>query len=209
MNDMSTSSPLPDRINEHLAATMLVALVSALILPADAPATPWSFSTKAAAGHVVGATGPTGRIGLEAELIHPLNSVVGLGFESGWWEGLGTRGFSYGAGGLGEPTGERQRAIAVAAVVRARARVIDSRPYLLLGAGEYLMIRRYQFSYRSPVSRLTYAPGLSLGVGISGSTRPAPVLQVRWHRVFVNSETFNTTLETTDILLVSAGVSFN
>ncbi|PYM08782.1 MAG: hypothetical protein DMD82_01600 [Candidatus Rokuibacteriota bacterium] len=190
---------------------MSFALLAALILPATATASPWSISVRAARGHIAGTTlqPANPRLGLEVDLVHAVNKAVGLGFGCSWWEELGSQGFAYAIQGPDDPSEEHQREIAVGALFRVRGRLNYTRPYLLLGAGDYLTIHQDRYPASRIASRLDYAPGLSVGAGISGSTRPAAVLEVRWHRIFANSDPYNLSLKTTDILVVSAGLSFN
>src|SRR5207244_3345468 len=95
------------------------------------------------------------------------------------------------------PEQEHQREIAVAALIQASARFGDSRPFLLAGVGEYLTMHRLRYYGGGSDHRLDHAPGLSVGAGISGSTKFAPVLQVRWHRIFANSDPYVSAVKTT------------
>jgi hypothetical protein len=188
---------------------LLSAMLAVLVLPSMSVASPWALSVRAARGHIVGAPYLDPRLGLEADLLHAVNGFVWLGLECGWWEELGSYGFAYGAGGPGDPLEEHQREVRVGALIRLRGQLMYSRPYLLVGAGDYLTIRRDRYPAVRSVTRREHAPGLSVGVGVSGSTRPTPVLDARWHRFLTNSDPYDPTLKTTDILILSVGLSLN
>lgn len=192
------------------AWTLIPVLLAALMLASTANASPYSVSVMGAGGRVVGARGWTGRFGMHVDVLRATDSSVGLGLECGWLEEAGSRNFSYATealgGGLQE---EHQRELSIAGIARLAGKVMYSRPYLLVGAGGYKLIRRDRYPTDRFVYTREYAPGLTAGVGISGSAWPAPTLEARWHRVFANSDPNHSAPNTTDILLLSAGVRFN
>lgn len=201
----------PDTPSRHVSTKNGIDPTVALILATTASASPWSFSARAGRGQIIGnarAYSSNPRFALDVSLLHALTDVFGVGLDVSWWEELGSQGFAYGDQGPNDPNEEHQREIAAAALVRARASLMYSRPYLLLGVGSYLATREDRYPGDRSNSTREYAPGWSIGVGIASSTRPAPLLEARWHRLYTHLNHFDSSA-TTNVLIIAAGLSFN
>ncbi|MFN8589400.1 MAG: hypothetical protein U0704_16535 [Candidatus Eisenbacteria bacterium] len=171
---------------------------------------PWSVSISGAGGQQINCYRPTSRLGLEIAASRVISEGVGLGLELGAWEEIGARGFSYASFGPTGPDREHDRDAAMSALVRLGKRVGHARPHVLLGVGEYLTAHRQTSRDENTWTSPEYSPGFSVGVGISRSSMPTPVVAVRWHHVYTPSVSpHGVPQRTTDRLLVSAGVSFD
>ena len=197
-----------DHVSKCRPLILMLGLLAVPVHASVATGGTYSVSARVLGGRIAGVDG-TARFGFEADLLRAVNNALGLGLGGSYWEEIGSQGFSYGVSIPGEPLEEHQREVAVALLARLAGKVEQARPYLLVGAGPYLMIHRYRYATGPSTSVREYAPGLSVGVGISGSTRTSPVLEARWHRVFAGSDPYDPTVKTTDALLMSAGLRFN
>ncbi len=193
------------------AMTLLLMLAITAPLTSTATASPWSLSVSGGRGVLfVRYSKPNPRAGIQADIFHSASKLVELGLQGSWWEELGVQGFSYAPDfSNNQPDDEHQRVFATAALVRLHLLTSYGWPYLVAGAGEYATVHRYRYSDHRPTSSVEYAPGLSAGIGVSGSGRPSPLFEARWHRIFANTDPYDSTLKTTDLLLVSVGFNFN
>lgn len=190
-------------------AALLSCALSTLALAPLAQAAPWSVSISGAGGNLLNTYYPTSRLGLEVDVYRAMSEVVGLGLEIGAWEELGARGFAYSDLGQTGPDREHDRDVAMSALLRLGGRVGHARPHVLIGVGEYLTAHRRSYGDKSTWTSPEYSPGFSVGVGLSRSKMPTPVVAARWHRVYTPSFYRGWLRPTTDRFLVSAGVSFD
>jgi hypothetical protein len=78
----------------------------------------------------------------------------------------------------------------------------------VFGSGVYATIRHYRRGDAAFPTYTDWSPGISAGIGVSGSTRLTPVLEARWHRYLTPFLPDGTQSEYTDVAMISAGLRF-
>ncbi len=190
-------------------STLCLAMMGLLLLAPCARAGNWSVSARGAVGIIpesrVGQAQP--RVGLELD-IFPKPGTVSFGFSAGWLEQPGSYRYIHSDDTAPHgPDEQHCRSFSLAGVARWETRVAATRQYVVAGAGEYVSTHRDQYLIGNDATITTSAPGTILGVGISGSTRPAATFDARWHHVFGSLDPFAPS--STDLVVLSFGLRFD